>query len=103
MIEDIFALAVRFQVAGQGARDSAPGVLQYEMLTEPARVGDRAAGLLQRPQEGMRQERIVGREAAIARCAGQAAPFRGIDRGKPVMHPDNVGVVGGIWIVGGHA
>src|SRR3546814_14047700 len=44
VVEDVFALAVAFQIAGYGAEQRAMLILQEQMMAEPSGFGDGRAG-----------------------------------------------------------
>ena len=48
VIEDIFAIGVGFQIAGHAGGDAASGVLEDEMLRQPAGSARRRSALFQR-------------------------------------------------------
>jgi hypothetical protein len=60
VVEHIFALAVRFHIAGDGAENRSAGVFQPEVMTLPAGLAHGAAGLLQDVEKIKRDERVVG-------------------------------------------
>ena len=60
MVEDVFAHGMALQVAGHDRRRAAVGAVEHEVLAEPAGLARGRAGFLQRPEEIVRQERVVG-------------------------------------------
>ena len=76
MVEDVFALAVRFQVARRATGDLA-AKLEHQMARRPAGAAADRAGILQRFQEGVREKRIerggIGIGAGIPVSAGMSA------------------------------
>ena len=58
VIEDVFALGMGFEIAGQDRRHRAVRVLQGEMARRPARLRRRRAAFLKRKKESVRQKWI---------------------------------------------
>ena len=75
MVEDIFALAVRLQIAGHRAEQSALRILQPEMMALPAGAPHGAAGIFKRAQKSEGNERVVAVFCVAARRSGKAVPF----------------------------
>ncbi len=60
VVEDVFAHGMAFQVAGHDRGRPAVGAVEHQVLAEPAGLAGGRAGFLQRPQEIVRQKRVVG-------------------------------------------
>src|SRR5688572_10523079 len=78
MIEDVFALAVTFQIERGGAQQAAILGLGQQVLWLPAGAPADRLGILQRLQESVAEERVAGR----ARRQGASVPLVGVDGGK---------------------
>ena len=59
MIEDIFALAVRLQIARHTADQRSRRILEEKMLRQPAGLARGGAAVLQRAQKSMRDEWVI--------------------------------------------
>ncbi len=59
VIEDVFALAVVFQVGRNGTNEAACSVFQQQVVPQPASLGGGRAGVFHGRQEFMRYERVV--------------------------------------------
>ena len=77
MVEDILAVGVGFQIAGHAGGDAACGVLQHEMLRQPAGLPRGRSALFQRVKKGMGDEWVAG-----ARCV-RSNPRRARRRPTP--------------------
>jgi len=69
VVEDIFALAMRFQIGGRRGDYVRGAILDQDRRRRPAGAGADAARILQRREERMADERVV---------AGQPVPRAGI-------------------------
>ena len=69
MVEDVFAVGVALHIERRAADDRAGRVLDDQVLRQPAGLRIGRPALLQRRQEGVAEERIVG--------AGARVPVRG--------------------------
>jgi hypothetical protein len=76
MVEHVFALAVRLQVARRATGDVV-AKLQNQVARRPSRPPAHRSGILERFQEGVREERIVGCRIGI----GAGIPGLGRDVG----------------------
>ena len=70
MVEDIFALAVEFEIEGQGTLEHASRIAGQQMVRCPAGLTANAAARLQRLEEVPAQEGIIFRAVRI----GDAIP-----------------------------
>ena len=87
MVEDILAIGVGFQIAGHAGGDAASGVLQDEMLRQPAGSARRRSALFQRVQKGMGGERVGWASlAGRIRAAGAGVPLCRRHRGDARHH-----------------
>src|SRR3546814_3977817 len=68
MVEDIFALAVRFEVGGRGGDERAGGILDEQGRGLPAGARSDAARLFEQRQEGVADERIAPVVKSVPRC-----------------------------------
>ena len=59
MVEDIFALAVRFQIGGRGGDERAGRILDQQGCGLPAGARPHAARFLEQRKEGMADEGIA--------------------------------------------
>ena len=91
VIENIFAVGMRFQIAGHAGGDAASCVLQNEMLRQPAGRARRRSALFQRVQKGMADERVVRARCVTARIVATRAsvPLRSRYRGDALDHADD--------------
>src|SRR5690606_6439308 len=82
MVEDIFTLAVRFQITGDGAEEPALGGFQPQMLAKPSCFDRGAAAVFKCLQKSQGSEGIVAGFASAACGAGQFGPFPARERVK---------------------
>src|SRR5262249_9992642 len=74
VVEDIFAEGMRFQVARHASSHCSVGVVEDEMLWQPARLWRSRSALFDGVQKGVRDERVVGaRRSAVRRVATGAS------------------------------
>ena len=59
MVEDIFALAVRFQIARHAGDQRSRRILEEKMLRQPAGLARGGAAVLQRAEKSMRDEWVI--------------------------------------------
>ena len=87
MVEDVFAHRVGLQVARHDRRRLAVGAVEDEVLRQPPGLPRRRAGLLQRPQKIVRQERVEGGSRNLRLSCGSTLAIRREDP-RPRAAPD---------------
>src|SRR3546814_2355422 len=68
MVEDIFALAVRFEVGGRGRNQRTVRIRNEQRRRLPAGARPDAARLFEQHQEGVADERITTIVKSVPRC-----------------------------------
>src|SRR5579863_6156457 len=84
VIEDIFSVGMVLEIHRHSAKQPAAFVLDQHMLRQPSGLGGRRAARLQRFQERVRDEGIVG--------AGAGVPGRRRDLGEALDNADACGI-----------
>ena len=80
MVEDIFAHGMGLEIAGRGAEELFRVVLDQHMHGRPAGLCTDAAGILERREEGVRDEGVERIVVAVACAEGAGIPVRSRDR-----------------------
>src|SRR5690625_2857565 len=87
MVEDIFALAVAFQVKRHGAGNP-PLMHGDQVMRRPAGPGRGRSAFLERGEEAMREKRIEGAAAIAGLWRGAGIPVRSINLRDRIRDPD---------------
>src|SRR5258708_29994957 len=83
VVEDLLAVGMALEAERRRAEEAPIRALEREVLRQPAVFRRRRSALLERIEESMREEGIVG--------AGAAIPVGGRNRGDTIDHPDGEG------------